>query len=164
MDRIIIGRLGSPFGVKGWIKVISFTDPREKILEYKPWQLCINNQWQRIEILNSQYQGKSIIVQLAGLQDREIAKTYTHGEIAIERNQLPVLPEQDYYWVDLIGLKVITKSGEMLGLVNHLIATGSNDVLVVKGDRERLIPYVDEVIVQVDLQTKEITVDWDPSF
>lgn len=164
MNRVIVGRLGSPFGVRGWIKVISFTDPKEKILEYRPWQVCINNEWQVVEILNAQCHGKGIIVQLAGFNDRDFAKTHTHCDIAIDRDQLPQLAEDDYYWIDLVGLTVVTQSGEKLGYVDHLIATGNNDVLIVHGDRERLIPYTNQVIIKVDLQAKQIIVDWDPSF
>lgn len=162
--KVSIGRFGSPFGVRGWIKVISYTDPRDQILTYRPWQIDVQGEWQLAQVVDAQSHVKNIVVKLEGCDDRNAAQLYTHQEIAIEREQLPVLKNGEYYWVDLIGLEVITTKGEKFGFVDHLFATGNNDVFVVKGDRERLIPYIDEVIKEINLQTKRIVVDWDASF
>ena len=108
--------------------------------------------------------GKFIVVQFDGINDRDEAALLTHAEVQVQRSQLPE-SEDGYYWADLIGLNAITKDGVELGVVESLMETGANDVLVVKGDRDRLIPWIEnEVIVQVDLAGKTLTVDWDPEF
>lgn len=163
-EKNIIGKFGSVYGVKGWLKVISFTDPKENILEFTPWFINKANQWQSIAITDSRIHGKNIIVKIANVDERELAKTYTNLEIATADAQLPKLPQGEYYWSDLEGLTVINKDDKNLGQVDHILATGANDVLVIKNHRERLIPYIDNVILNIDLTKKIITVDWDTEF
>ena len=164
-ELISLGKISGVFGVKGWIKVHSFTDPREKIVEYKRWQIKHQGHWQQVELKGGKRQGKTIVAQLVGLDDRDEAMLYSGDEIAIYPDQLEDLKQGEYYWRQLKGLKVITTEGIELGKVDHLLETGANDVLVVKGDRERLIPFtVGHAVIDVDLSTEIITVDWDPEF
>jgi 16S rRNA processing protein RimM len=164
-DLLIVGRISGLFGVKGWVKIFSHTDPREKIVEYNPWYVRKGKGWQKMKVVQGQRHGKGVIVQLESCNDRDAASTLIGADIALHRDQLPHLQAGEYYWTDLEGLRVVTTQGKELGRVDHLIETGSNDVLVVKGDRERLVPYIrDEVIVRVNLAEGIIEVDWDPEF
>jgi 16S rRNA processing protein RimM len=121
--------------------------------------------WQEKQLAAGSRHGKGVIARLADCENRDQAQALIGYEIGIRRDQLPATAPGEYYWRDLQGLKVISVKGELLGTVDHLIETGANDVLVVKGERERLIPFVvDQVIVNVDLDEREIHVDWDESF
>lgn len=163
-DKIIVGRFGAAFGIKGWIKVLSYTDPITNLLDYSPWYIQANQNWQIVEIEDGRVHGDQLIVKLPGCDTRNMAETFTHLEIAITAETLPKLENNEFYWSDLIGLKVINLQNEDLGTVTELMATGSNDVLIVQGDKERLIPYTKHAIIKVDLATHCITVDWDSSF
>ncbi|MBS0350762.1 MAG: ribosome maturation factor RimM [Proteobacteria bacterium] len=163
-SKIVVGEFGPSYGVQGWIKVNSFTEPAENILRYRPWQVHRNHRWLLIEVTHSKQLTKNIIVKLAECDTPELAKTYTNHPIAIERNQLPNLSPEEYYWSDLAGLAVVNLQGVALGTVDYLFSTGSNDVLVVKGQRRHLIPYTTEAIIKVDLTQKVLTVDWDADF
>jgi 16S rRNA processing protein RimM len=122
-------------------------------------------EWQEKALAVGSRHGKGVIARLADCENRDQARALMGCEIGIRRDQLPATAPGEYYWRDLQGLKVVTIEGEWLGMVDHLIETGANDVLVVKGERERLIPFVlDQVIVNVDLDKREIQVDWDKSF
>lgn len=161
---LIVGKLNGASGIKGWVKVYSYTDPKENILNYSPWYLKLNGQWQQVSILNGREQGKTVVAQLEGCNDRNTAESYRGIEIAIEESQLPQLEEGEYYWRDLIGLTVVNMAGEELGTVKKMMETGANDVLVVKtaSKEELLIPYVPEYsVMKVDLESKQITVDWE---
>lgn len=163
--KIIIGRFGAVFGLKGWIKVISFTNPPENVLNYQPWLVQQKHEWQVVEFAESKIQHKTIIVRLPDCHEPEQAKTYTNKNIAIEHGALPTLSANEYYWEDLKGLKVINKQNEELGIVDSVMATGANDVLVVMQDRtQRLIPFVKPFILQVDLKERRIMVDWEKDF
>lgn len=170
---IILGRITGLYGVRGWVKVFSDTDPREGITSYSEWLLKRQHGWQRIAVENGRKQGKNVVVKLAGIDDRDMAAALSGCEIAVTRDQLVSPKPGEYYWLDLEGLKVITTDGIELGIVDRLFETGANDVLVVRevmreGNseaRERLIPYVPgQVVTDVDLQEKRMIVDWDPEF
>ena len=164
-DMITLGKISGVFGVKGWVKVFSFTEQRGGILDYNPWFLCIGGEWQAFSLKAGQLQGKGVIANLDGIDQREKAETLTGCEIAVPRGQLQELRKGEYYWTDLKGMDVITIGGVELGKVDSLFETGANDVLVVRGDRERLIPWVmDDVIRSVSLDEKRILVEWDPDF
>lgn len=164
-ERISLGKISGVFGIKGWVKVHSYTDPREKIVEYGTWLLKHQGQWREVKLEGGQRQGKTVVAKLAGLDDRNEAELYRGDEIAIYQHQLGHLQEGEYYWHQLQGLRVVNMEGVELGTVHHLLETGANDVLVVRGDRERLIPFtVDHTVTEVDLTTGVITVDWDPEF
>ena len=158
-DKLVVGKLGGPHGVRGWIKVLSYTDPRENLFDYAPWQLERDGQWQHFEVEAAKPQGKGWIVKLVGVDDRNAAEALMHCRIAIEERQLPELDEGEYYWRDLIGLTVVTEGGQVLGEVSGLMETGANDVMVVRGDEERLIPFVREHVVrEVDLKARRVVV------
>ncbi len=164
MERIVVGHFGQSYGIKGWLKVNSHTDPIDNILQYKQMQIYHHGQWQAVEITEMKSHGKGIIAKLANCHNPEQARTYTNDAIAIFRHQLPQLPPEEYYWADLIGLRVINQQGVDFGIVDHLFTTGSNDVMVIKGDRQRLLPYINSVIQLIDLTEKKIIVDWDADF
>ena len=163
--RVVLGRVSGLFGVRGWVKIYSETDPREGIVSYSPWQLRVRNEWRDIEVESGQRHGKSVIAKLKGIDDRDAAAALIDAEIAVSRSQLPKADEGEFYWADLEGLAVRTIEGVELGTVSHLIETGANDVLVVKGERERLIPFIREQVIRtIDLDQGLLVVDWDPDF
>ncbi|HKI73641.1 MAG TPA: ribosome maturation factor RimM [Pseudomonadales bacterium] len=166
-ESITVGRIDAAYGVKGWVKVFSYTDPVERIFEYTPWQLVRRGKVQRLEIADSKIQGRGLIALPAGYEDRTQAELLVGSEIRIDKNQLPALDEGEFYWHELEGLVVINAEDDNLGIVDHLLETGSNDVMVVKAtessidDRERLIPWLeDQVVKQVDRERGRIVVDW----
>jgi len=163
---VVVGCVGAPFGVKGWVHVQSFTEPAENILSYKTWYLRKTTQWQEIKVKNARVHGKGFVAMFIGCENREAAAVLNHAEIGVPREALPALDPGEYYWTDLIGMTVVTKEGEILGEVKDLLETGSNDVLIVKGEKkEHLIPYIPkEYVLQVDINAKRMQVDWDPEF
>jgi len=165
---IIVGCFGKPFGIKGWLHVNSFTAPKENILGYLPWQIQQREGWQTLSITESRPHGDEIVVHIEGYDTPEDAKALTQKGITIQREQLPALEEDEYYWSDLEGLAVKTVQGELLGEVDYLIESGSNDIFVVKNQdekKERLIPYIpNDVVIQINMKRREIIVDWDPDF
>lgn len=162
---IIIGRISGLFGVRGWVKIYSHTSPREGILDYRTWYLESGGEWQSYKLTSGQAHGKGVVAHLAGCDDRDSAAGLVGRDIAVRREQLPELEPGEYYWTDLEGLRVVNLQGVDLGVVSHLFETGANDVLVVKGERERLIPYtMGEAVREVDLAAGRMVVDWDPDF
>lgn len=162
-----VGRLLAPFGIKGWVKVHSDTEPLDNILGYGPWHLLRNGQWQPAEVIEGQLHGKGLIVRLRGVDDRTAAEALGGVDIGVPAEALPALAEDEFYWRDLIGLQVVNGEGELLGVVDHLLETGANDVLVVKpcigsiDGQQRLLPWVPGPVVQrVDKDAKRIFVDW----
>lgn len=171
-DALVVGRVVSVHGVKGWVKVFSYTDPLENILDYRPWYLGTDGGWEKVEVSATGGSGKRLIAHLDDCRDRDVARErYVGRKIAIPREALPATEEGEYYWRELIGLRVVLADGRDLGVVKALMETGANDVLVVRGDshsldqRERLLPWIPEqVILQVDGRAGTLTVDWDPEF
>ncbi|AXT29825.1 ribosome maturation factor RimM [Pseudoalteromonas tunicata] len=169
---IVVGKLGAPYGIKGWLKVHSFTDDPVGIFDFSPWLIGQQGKWQSFKVVDWRRHSKGFIAKFANIDDRDQALVYTNAEIFVELSQLPELPQGEFYWRDLIGMSVTTDKGYSLGIVDDLMETGSNDVLVVKannndgfGQAERLIPFLtDTVILNVDAEARQITVDWDPSF
>ncbi len=160
-----LGKISGVFGVKGWVKVYSHTDPREGITRYSPWHLKQKGQWREIEVEAGQRQGKTVIAKLKGIDDRDEAQLLTGATIAVHPEQLDSLGEDEFYWHQLEGLKVVNTEGVELGTVSHMMETGANDVMVVKGDQERLIPFTQgHAVVSVDLDGGVVTVDWDADF
>ncbi|WML89892.1 ribosome maturation factor RimM [Thiothrix lacustris] len=165
LDMVTLGKISAVFGIKGWVKVFSHTHQLSGILDYAPWSLKVGGEWKPCKLLNGQVQGKGIVAQLDGVTDRTQAEKLIGCEIGIPRDRLHKLDDDEYYWADLIGMEVVTVNGVVLGTVDHLFETGANDVLVVQGERERLLPWVlDTFIKSVSLAEKRITVDWDPDF
>ncbi len=165
-DYLIVGRISGLYGVRGWVKIFSHTEPRENILSYRAWYLRHGNEWQPVELAEGRLHGKGVVARLAGCDDRDVAAGLIGSDIAILRSQLQQAAPGEYYWADLIGLQVNTVDGVDLGTVDHLLETGSNDVLVVRqGKHERLIPFIrGQVVREIDLAGKRIVVDWDPDF
>jgi 16S rRNA processing protein RimM len=150
------------FGVRGWVKVFSDTRPRENILNYNPWLVKTREGWREMALAEGRVHGPGVIARLEGYTDRDQAQALVGAEIAVYRQQLPPAKKGEHYWVDLEGLRVVNLEGVELGTVSHLFETGANDVLVVVGDRERLLPYTRQVIRDVDLEARVLRVDWDP--
>jgi 16S rRNA processing protein RimM len=161
----MLGRINGLYGIRGWLKVYSYTSPITNIFNYSPWQLCLHGQWQTVSVCEKKTHGKGIIVRLESIHDRNEAARLLGADIAVYRSQLPTAPEDEYYWADLIGLTVINREGITLGQVDHLLETGANDVLVLKGERERLIPFLlRRVVLEVDLTQRVLRVDWNVDF
>jgi 16S rRNA processing protein RimM len=160
---ILVGKIGTTYGVQGWLKIHTYTEFGASILEYRPWYLEYKDKgWTPIEIESSRLHNNGIIIKFSHINTPEEARLLTGINIGITRSQLPALNENEYYWSDLVGLTVINKNGEILGKVAYLIATGSNDVLVVKGEKEHAIPFLQgSVITRIDLNQQSIWVDWE---
>lgn len=160
--RIVVGKIVGLYGVQGWVKLESFTQPRVQIFSYRPWFVGEKE----IDAAHGREQGKGLVAHLPGFDDRDAAATLIGAEIRIPRAALPNATPGEFYWADLEGVSVVSKQGVALGTVSHLFSTGANDVMVVKdGPRERMIPFVQGQFVEsVDLEQSRITVDWDPDF
>ncbi len=164
-DWVIVGRFGRPHGIKGLVTVYSFTEPNDNILSYSDWHAYLNYSWQPIKVLSVQIHTKSIVAQIEGFSEREAVARLTNVEIAIHKAQLATLAAGEYYWHQLVGMKVINQQGLSFGQVIEVMPTGSNDVLVVQGEKRYLIPYLlGQFIIEIDDKTQTITVDWDMDF
>lgn len=171
-NQIILGKVGAVYGIKGWLKIHSFTDELEAILDYFPWSLKLGNKTQTVEVTDWRKHNKGLIVKVGNIDDRDEAQALVGSEILTSESSLPDLPEGEFYWRDLIGMNVVTNKGYDLGIVTDMMETGANDVLVVKANlndgfskKERLIPYLlEQVIESVSSENKQICVDWDPGF
>jgi len=171
---IVIGQISGVFGVHGWVKIFSHTEPRENILNYNPWLIKQNQQWQPMKLLKGRKQAKTLVAQIEGVANREQAHALIGSDISIMPKQLKKLDDNDYYWRELQGLDVINLEGQLLGKIDYMMATGANDVLVVKltqamidatEEKELLIPYLmGEVVKSVDLDKGCITLDWSQDF
>ena len=170
---ILLGEISGVSGLKGWVKVFSHTAPRLKITEYKQWflQKKGSDQWQTVKLKGGKVQGKNIIASIEGVQYRDQAEALVGSKIAVSSDQLEKLSEGEYYWKDLIGLKVETTEGVELGQIDWLFNTGSNDVIIIKGKNtegesvEHLVPYIiDDYVISVSLDDSLMVVNWDPDF
>ncbi|ACS86634.1 ribosome maturation factor RimM [Musicola paradisiaca] len=172
VNPIVLGKIGSTYGIRGWLKVFSSTEEADSIFDYQPWFIQNKGQWQQVEIESWRYHNQSLIIKIKHVDDRDAANLLTNCEIVVDSTQLPELDDGEFYWKDLIGCDVVTVSGYELGKVIDMMETGSNDVLVVRanlkdayGVKERLIPFLNEqVIKHIDLSARRIEVDWDPGF
>lgn len=161
--RILLGHIAGVHGVKGWVKIHSCTDPRDAIFDYQPWLL--GEKAEATEVLEGKVAGKYLLARLKGVSGRDDAEAVSGQKIEVARDALPKLKKSQFYWTDLVGLRVINQDGSTLGNIVDMLATGANDVMVVSGERERLIPFVMDVYVsQVDLEQGFVKVDWDPEF
>jgi 16S rRNA processing protein RimM len=173
-DLLNVGRITSVFGIKGWVKVHSQTEPPENIFNYQPWYLKTAHGVKSIELADWRAHGKGFVAQIVGVDDRNAAELLCPVDIAIEKDKLSALDDGEFYWHQLEGLRVISRFSDQsydFGIVKKILPTGANDVLVVVGDEqsidqsERLIPYVpDQFVNDVDLTNGVMTVDWDPEF
>ena len=173
--QIVLGSITGVYGVKGWVKVFSHTNPMNNILNYKHWILRQDGRQQTIEVDQGRRQGKGLVAHIVGCDDRDIARQYAGAEILVAEDELPNLADDEIYWHQLEGLDVKTadEAGNdlLLGKTSHLMETGANDVLVIKAckgsidRRERLVPWLlDQVILEVNPEEGFIRIDWDPEF
>jgi 16S rRNA processing protein RimM len=162
-NPVVLGRVSGLFGVRGWVKIHSFTDPRDSILHYPNWLIQRDGCWQPVSVAEGRPHGKTLVVRFDGVEDRDGAAGYVNAELAVDRGELPETEEGEYYWSDLEGLTVKRQDGEVIGTVAYLLETGANDVLVIRdGKKEVLIPFITgDVIKDVDLAGGSIRVDWE---
>ena len=170
-ETVVIGRITGIYGIKGWFKVHSYTEPMENLLHYSEALIGSQGHWREVTWDEGRRHGKGLVAHIAGVDDRDQARALVGLDIAIPTERMPALEAGEYYWYQLEGLRVLGPDEQLLGQVDHLLATGANDVLVVKScpgsidARERLIPWLpDQVVTAVDLAAGEIHVDWDPDF
>ena len=162
--RILLGRVLGAFGVRGELKLQSYTDPPARLLKYQPWILVHRGAEREIAGAKGRDTAKGVLLTLPDVTDRDQAEALAGAEVWVPRSRLPAPKPGEYYWVDLEGLRVVNREGVALGTVSHLFETAANDVIVVTGERERLIPFLDDFVLGVDFEAGQITVDWDPEF
>jgi len=161
-SSVLVGCVRGVHGLRGWIRVQSHTQPVENILDYSPWQLRLEQGCVEARVSLGRCHGCGIVVKLEGVDDRDAARRLVGAAVMIDRAQLPAPGHDEFYWIDLIGLRVVDTSGVELGIVDHLIETGSNDVLVIEGERQRLVPFIlESVVKRVDLSSGLLIVDWE---
>jgi len=166
----VIGKIGAPYGVKGWVKITTYTDETQGVFDYSPWLLGDGKKEYIVDLWRTH--NKGVVAKLVGVESRDDAESIKNLEIFIKAEQLPELADDDYYWRDLVGMQVITENGYDLGVVKELFETDANDVMLVKanssdafGQKERMLPFLREQVIKVvDMQAKTIKVDWDPGF
>lgn len=161
-NPVILGQVSGLYGVKGWVKVYSYTEPRDAILNYRAWQLRVDGDWQSVNLEEGRKQGKTIVARLQAVTERDVAANLVGADIGVNREDLPETKPDEYYWADLVGMEVINNDNRRIGKVSHLLATGANDVLVVTGEEEILLPFVTgDVIEDVDFAAGMIRVNWE---
>jgi 16S rRNA processing protein RimM len=165
-SRVVLGRVSGVYGVRGWLKVHSYTEPRVNVVGYRQWWLCApDGTARRYEVTDGREQGRTVVAHLAGVDDRDSALALMDRTIEVERGQLPATAPGEYYWADLENLRVLTRDGVELGRVDYMLATPAHDVMVIRGERERLVPFVQgKYVHRVDLDAGVIEVDWDPDY
>ncbi len=169
-DTIVIGKIGAPYGVKGWVKVTTYTDEIEGVFDYTPWLL--GDAGKEYTVDHWRTHNKGVVAKLVGVETRDDAESIKNLDVSIKAQQLPQLADDEFYWRELVGMKVVTESGYDLGVVKEMFETGANDVMLVRanpndafGQKERMLPYLyEQVIKKVDKQARTIAVDWDPGF
>ena len=164
--RVTLGRISGLHGVSGWLKIYSYSRPKENIFSYNPWQLQnAANGWVSHRVSNWKVQGKGLLAQFEEIDNRDLSQSFIGSEIAVLREDLPNLNEDEYYWCDLIGLEVVNQAEDLLGTIVEIKETGANDVLVVKGQTKYLIPLLSgSVVKKVDREQGRMLVDWDGEY
>ncbi len=158
---IQLGLVGAPFGVRGWVKLRSHTEPAERLLEHRNLQIGREGAWRNYRIVESGRSGGALTVKLAGVEDRDAAAALRGAQICIPRNELPPRDDQDFYRADLIGCGVVNLAGKELGVVQHFVETPAQALMVVRGEREYWVPAVPQHLRRVDLKARRVVVDWD---
>jgi 16S rRNA processing protein RimM len=159
-DWVVMGRIAAPFGVKGWVKVQPFSADPTALMDYGSWRVGHGEARTPYVVEAVQDHGNVLVAKLAGIDDRDAAYALRGQEISVARSDLPAPEKDEFYWSDLIGLRVKNREGIELGRVDSLMETGAHDVLVVKGKKEHLIPFVAAFVGTVDLEKGTIEVDW----
>ena len=161
MDRrVVLGQVGGAFGVQGWVRIQSYTDPPENILGFGRWQLGRAGQWREVEVEDGKMTAKGVLAKLAGVETPEDARLDTGAEIAVARDELPAPAPGEYYWSDLEGLQALDREGQPLGRIEEFRATPAGTVVVIRGERLHWVPFVKERIVAVDLDAGRVVFDW----
>lgn len=164
-ERLVVGRVSGVYGVKGFVRVFSEMEPRGAIAGFSRLWMQHGGDWQSIELEDGRAHGRGVVLKFRGTDDREAAHGLIGCTLAVERDWLPLLEEGEFYWADLQGLDVETMDGIPLGRIDSFMQTGANDVMVVRGDREHLVPWVRGLyVLDVDLDARRVRVDWDPDF
>lgn len=184
---VVMGRIVAPYGVFGWLKVVPDTEAFDGLFDYDNWWLGKGNDWREMVVETAKVHNDVIVVKLKGIDDRDAALACKGKQVAVPRAQLPEAEENEYYWSDLIGVRVKNLQGIDFGLIVEVFETGANDVIVVKPEaeqdivkqdvkagqnkkeikaiaQERLLPFTAAVVLEVDLQAKTMMVDWDADF
>ena len=176
-DMVVMGRIVAPYGVFGWLKVVPDTEAFDGLFDYDTWWLGKGNDWRELLVETAKVHNDVLVVKLKGIDDRDAAMACKGKQIAVPRSQLPEPEDDAYYWSDLIGLRVKNKQAVDFGCIVDVFETGANDVIVVQADetapdseqtkskpQERLLPFVADVVLEVDLPNKTMLVDWDADF
>lgn len=160
-DIVVMGRVVAPYAVRGWLKLQTYTEYLDSLLDYPVWHVGQGGNWITCRLLDGKVHGQYLLASLEGVDDRTGAEALVGREVAVLREEMPEAEEDEWYWDDLIGLEVLNLAGEALGRVQGLLETGANDVLQIRdGERERLVPFVDAVVKTVDLEAGRLVVDW----
>lgn len=159
-----MGRVSAPFGVKGWVRVQLYAESAENLVPHEFWWLGSGSEWRPYQVTRAERRGAALVAKLEGCDDRDAAAALRGREIAVARDELPQTGANEWYWTDLIGLEVKNAAGEVLGRLTRILRTGANDVLVVEGERERLIPFIEDVVREVDLAAGAIRVEWSADY
>ncbi len=164
-QQLIVGEVAGAFGVKGWVKIYSHTEPPQNILDYGPWLLNGQDGSKEYKVLSGRVNRSFVIASLEGVDDRDKALKLKACKISVPRDSLPPLEPGHYYWADLLGLRVENLDGAELGTIINMMSTGANDVIVAKAGHERLIPFVmGRFVKEVNLAEGKMLVDWDSDF
>lgn len=157
---MVLGQIVAPYGVKGWVKVEPFTEKVGTLLDHSPWWLAAHETWRPVELEAGKLHGAVLVAKLAGIETPEAALTLRRVEVGVPRSALPQEADGEYYWADLEGMTVTNAEGVELGRVDSLMDNGAHGILVVRGERERLIPFVPAHVIEVDRDARRILVDW----
>ena len=161
-EFVVMGKVVGSHGIKGWLKIQPFTEELKTLGKFSSWFVSQNeNEWKEFKVESSSIQGRTVLAKIENINNRNDADVLRGFLIGISKIDLPILAKGKYYWSDLIGLEVINQTGFNFGTIESIMETGSNDVLVIKNEKETLIPYLDNVIIKIDLEKKNIMVDWD---
>ena len=158
--RVVLGQVGGAFGVQGWVRIQSYTDPPANILKYERWQLGRAGQWREVEVEDGKLTAKGVLAKFAGVETPEDARLATGSEIAVTRDELPPPAPGEYYWIDLEGLAAFGQNDQPLGRIEEFLATPTGTVVVIRGERQHWVPFVKERIVSVDLDAGRVVFDW----
>jgi 16S rRNA processing protein RimM len=174
---VVMGRVVAPYGVFGWLKVVPDTEAIDGLFDYDNWWLGKGDNWREMEVETAKIHNDVILVKLRGIDDRDAAFACKGKQVGVPRTLLPEPDENEYYWSDLIGLRVKNLQGVDFGVIDDVLETGANDVIVVRSDEvkpeadkakakplDRLLPFIASVVLEVDLTAKTMLVDWDPDF
>lgn len=156
-----MGRIAAPYAVRGWVKIQTFTETLDSLLDYPVWHLGKAGKWRAYEVVEAKIHSQHLVAQLDGVNDRNASEALQGMGVAVAREELPAAEEDQYYWDDLIGLAVVNLAGEDLGKVAGILESGAHDIMkVVAGEQERLIPFTAPIVQEVDTVAGRIVVDW----